>query len=58
MSDTDSNAKKYMLAFGLGALGGGILLAWATKAMPKMMSKMMQNMMVKMQEEGCNPKEM
>ena len=58
MSDNDSNIKKYMLAFGLGAVGGGILIAWATKSMPKMMSRMMQNMMAQMQEEGCSPKEM
>ena len=58
MSSTGSNAKKYTVAFGLGALASGILLAWATNAIPKMMSEMMQNMMARMQEEGCDPKEM
>jgi hypothetical protein len=58
MSDTSSSAKKYTVAFGLGALASGILFAWATNAMPKMMSKIMQNMIARMQEEGCDPKEM
>ena len=58
MSDNDSSVKKYLLVFGLGAIGGGILIAWATKSMPKMMSRMMQNMMAQMQKGGCNPKEM
>ena len=52
------NGRKYAVAFGLGALGGGLLIAWATGAIPKMMSGLMQNMMVRMQEEGCDAKEM
>jgi len=53
-----SNGKKYAVALGLGAVGGGLLIAWVTGAVPKMMSGMMQNMMARMQEEGCDPKEM
>jgi len=53
-----SNGKKYAVALGLGAVGGGLLIAWVTGAVPKMMSWMMQNMMARMQEEGCDPKEM
>ena len=58
MGDSGSNAKKYMLAFAIGALGGGIAIAWATRAMPKMMSGMMQSMMARMREEGCDTQEM
>jgi hypothetical protein len=58
MSDTGSNAKKYIVVFALGAAGGGLLAAWATNAMPKMMSRVMQNMMARMREEGCDPREM
>ncbi len=58
MRDQGSHSRKYMLAFGLGAIGGGLLLAWATNAMPKMMPRMMQNMMAQMRGEGCDPKEM
>ena len=58
MSDTGSNIGKYMITFALGAVGGGLLIAWATKAMPKMMSGIMQNMMANMRQEGCGPMEM
>jgi CheY-specific phosphatase CheX len=46
----------------LGAIGGGLVVAVATKAIPKMMSQMMagmmQNMMAQMGEAGCDPGEM
>ena len=58
MGETCSNTKKYMLAFAVGAIGGGIAIAWATRAMPKMMSGMIQSMMARMSEEGCDPQEM
>ena len=58
MSATGSNSRKYVFALALGAIGGGLLVAWATRAMPKMMSGMMQNMMAGMREEGCDPAEM
>ncbi len=49
----------YFLAAGLGAIGGGILVAVVTKAIPKMMSRMMagmmENMMATMGEGECNP---
>lgn len=45
----------YILAAALGALGGGAIVAIATKAIPKMMSGMMQKMMARMAEGGCNP---
>ena len=49
----------YFLAAGLGAIGGGLLSAVATRAIPKMMSKlmtgMMENMMAQMGEGDCDP---
>jgi len=54
--------KNYAAAFLLGAFGGGLLVAMATKAIPKMMTQimsgMMQNMMSHMSESGCDPSEM
>lgn len=48
--------KNYLVASALGAIGGGIVVAIATKAIPKMMSQMtrgmMQNMMHQMGEGG------
>ena len=59
MSPQNSQAKGYILVAALGALGGGLLVIWATKAVPKMMSQMMQgmmnNMMSQMSEQGCMP---
>ena len=57
MPDCCSDARKYMFAVALGAVGGGLMLAIATKAIPKMMPKMMQSMMSHMGGEGCNPAE-
>lgn len=49
----------YILAAAVGALGGGILVAAATKAIPKMMSRMMSQMMASMMSEmgdgDCQP---
>jgi hypothetical protein len=58
MDDKTSSRNKYILTFALGTIVGGIGLALATKAMPKMMSRMMQNMMAQMGKEGCDPQEM
>ena len=58
MSNKTSSGNKYVLTFTLGAVAGGIALAWATNAMPKMMSRFMQNMMTKMGKEGCTPEDM
>ena len=49
-----SLAMKYVLGFVLGAIGGGIMVARATDAIPKMM----HNMMSRMAEEGHSPMEM
>ncbi len=49
----------YLLAASLGALGGGILVIYATQAIPKMMAGMMEQMMPRMmqhmKESGCSP---
>jgi hypothetical protein len=58
-----SRNKGYILAAVLGAFGGGLVVALATKAIPTMMSRlmagMMQTMMARMDTAGgCNPAEM
>jgi hypothetical protein len=62
MNTTRSDAKKYVLAATLGAIGGGLLVALAAQAIPKMMSQMMsgmmQDMMGQMRKSGCDPAEM
>jgi hypothetical protein len=49
----------YILAGFLGALGGGLIVAIATRAIPKLISGimggMMQKMMARMKESGCSP---
>ena len=49
---------KSILATSLGAIGGGIIVAVTTKAIPKIVSAMMQNMMFQMSECGTDPTEM
>jgi hypothetical protein len=53
------NGWGYLLAVLFGAIGGGIFVAVATHAIPKMMSQMMaqmmQNMRERMKERGCSP---
>ena len=62
MANTVSDRRKYILAASLGAAGGGLFVALATRAIPRMMSQMMsgmmQNMMSQMGEAGCDPAEM
>ncbi len=62
MNHTDSHIKGYALAALAGAIGGGLLVAIATRAIPKMMSEMMskrmETMMAQMKEGGCSPAEM
>lgn len=59
MGNNRSRSKEYIFAASLGAIGGGIIVAIATRAIPKMMSKikagMMQNMMAQMTEGECKP---
>ncbi len=62
MSETDSRNRGYALAALFGAIGGGLFVAVATRAIPKlvtgMMTGMMQSMMAQMKAGGCNPSEM
>ena len=62
MQDTGSRRMRYVLAALVGAIGGGLVVALATRAIPKMtsgmMSGMIQSMMARMGEGGCDPGEM
>jgi hypothetical protein len=58
MNPQDNRRSGYVLAVLLGAVGGGLIVAFATKAIPKMMAGMMQNMMAHMAESGGDPSEM
>jgi hypothetical protein len=61
-----SPARGYVVAALLGAVGGGLIVALATRALPKiisqvmaeMMSNMPPMMMQRMKDAGCNPAEM
>lgn len=63
MEKPGSQSLGYLLAASLGALGGGILVVYSTRAIPKMMSRMveqmmpnmMKNMQQKMKDGGCSP---
>jgi len=46
--------KKYLVAALFGAIGGGIIVALATRAIPRIMSQMM----AQMGEGDCDPAEM
>jgi len=51
MSNVSSNRQKYVLAGLGGVIVGGLLVALATKAIPKMMSQMMPQMMKNMMSQ-------
>ena len=59
---TNDQTRRTILAAVLGALGGGLVVVIATRAIPKIMSQMMpgmmRNMMAHMGEGGCSPAEM
>jgi CheY-specific phosphatase CheX len=54
--------KNYAVAILFGAIGGGLFVTLATKAIPKMMTQMMsgmmKNMLSQMSDSGCDPSEM
>ena len=53
-----STIRGYLLVAFLAALGGGLAMAIATRAIPTIMSRMMRNMMAGMDAEGLNPEEL
>lgn len=59
---TNAQTRRTILAAVLGALGGGLVVAIATQAIPEIMSQMMpgmmRNMMAHKGERGCSPAEM
>lgn len=61
MAELKPSIYGYLLAAGLGAVGGGLLVMAVAKVIPKMMeqmgSSMMSNMIAGMQESGCDPVE-
>lgn len=57
MDRKDAQFPGYLLAVGLGAVGGGLIVAFASRAIPKMMSKMMENMIAQMAGGECDPAE-
>ena len=60
--NVNSRNTRYFIAVLLGAIGGGLAVALATRAIPKMMSRMMPGMMRGMMaqtgQSGCEPSEM
>lgn len=55
MDDNGSQYEGYILAAGLGVLAGGLVVALATRAVPKIMSRLMAGMMSQMAASGCDP---
>jgi hypothetical protein len=58
MSNPGSLDKGSVLAALAGAVIGGLVVAVATEAIPKIMSGIMRTMIAQMKESGCNPTEM
>jgi hypothetical protein len=54
MQRDNSQTIKYLMAVLLGFIGGGIFVAIATRAVPKIMSGIMDHMRECMQECGCD----
>ena len=53
-----NNTRGYVLEAVMGAIGGGLVVALATEAIPRMMSQMMRDMMAHMGEGEFSPAEM
>jgi hypothetical protein len=58
MDSSKSPVKGYLYTAIVGAVGGGLLALFTTRAIPKMTSQMMSNMMSRMKEGSGNPEEM
>ena len=61
MVSNRSGRTGYLITALLGAVAGGLAVAWVTKAIPNMMKRMMagmmDNMRVQMSAGGCKPEE-
>ncbi len=55
MNKPTTNRKGYLLSAALGAMGGGLFVLVATRAVPRIMSQMMCGMITQMAGEGCDP---
>ena len=58
MRNTVAGNRGYLVAAGLGAIGGGLAVVLLTRAVPRMMSRMTQSMRDQMVAAGCDPEEM
>lgn len=58
MDNTRFFGRGYVLAGLFGAVLGGLAVALATRAIPKIMSGMMRNAMEQMRESGCDMADM
>ena len=55
---SETNRRKYVFVAVVSAIGGGLIVALMTEAIPKMMSRMMGEMISNMKVNGCDPTEM
>jgi hypothetical protein len=62
MQGAKGNTRGYLLAVAVGAIGGGLTVLIASRAVPRIMGPamagMMRQMMSSMGEEGCSPADM
>lgn len=58
MPARDSDLRRIVLAMVIGAIGGGIVVALATRAIPRIIGQAMQYMMGCIGKEGLDPEEM
>jgi hypothetical protein len=62
MNAMSGQGNNYAVAILIGAVGGGLLVALVSRAIPKMMTQMasgmMQNMITRVSESGFDPSEM
>jgi hypothetical protein len=58
MFNSRSHSRQYTVAAILGAAGGGLAVALAGKAGPKVKSAIMHRVMMNMQAKGISPAEM
>ena len=52
-----NNPRDYLLAAVVGAVGGGLIVALATRAIPKIFERVIQKLMLNMSESSRDPAE-